>query len=226
MKPLLLALIFGVILMAGCMQNNDAGPTASPSVSVQATPTASVTATPSATTTPTASPSVAVLKCQVDSDCVTDGCSGQICRSKLDEPVMTTCEWREEYACYKKDGCLCQSGQCAWNAETIACVNGSGGSGQATVPVSSPAVPPQGESETFDASNMCVKLCQDEKNKGRNLSAGPCLSNEIIRNWVCDVAHDPRQDIDNQEQNTCPAFSSTANHFVEVDENCRVIAVE
>ena len=229
MKPVFLALLVGFVLLAGCVQNGStSSPTPSPqaSVSIQATPTASVTASIAATPTPSASPSPAVtaspsvtqLKCQVDSDCVTDGCSGQICRSKLDESVMTTCEWKEEYACYKKEGCLCQSGQCAWSAQTTACVQSASSNAN--------ALPPQGEGAAFEASRQCVGLCETEKAKGRNLSAGPCLSNQITPDWVCDVAHDPRQDVDNLEQNTCPAFGVTAQHFVEVDENCRVIFTE
>ena len=131
---------------------------------------------------------------------------------------MTTCEYKEEYACYKKEGCLCQSEKCAWSAETTACVKKASAT-------SASDVPPQGEGDAFDASNKCVKLCNQAKAEGRNLSAGPCLSNELFPNfpWVCDVAHDPRQDVDNLEQNTCPAFGVTAQHFVEVDENCRII---
>ena len=88
-------------------------------------------------------------------------------------------------------------------------------------------LPPEGESESFDASRKCVKLCEKARTDGRNLSAGPCLSNELFPNfpWVCDVAHKPRQDIDNLEGNTCAAFGKTADHFVEVDENCTVIDV-
>ena len=217
MKPAFFALLFGFFLVAGCLQNGSTSnptPALAPTALASPGPTASVSV--QATPTLQASPSVAQLKCQVDSDCVTDGCSGQICRSKLDEGVMTTCEYKEEYACYKPDGCLCQSGKCVWSAETTACV-------AKVSTASGSALPPQGEGESFDASRACVKLCENEKAKGRNFSAGPCLSDAVIKNWVCDVAHDPRQDVDNLEQNTCPAFGVTAQRFVEVDENCRII---
>jgi len=67
---------------------------------------------------------------------------------------------------------------------------------------------------------LCVQEC---KNLDQDLSNGPCLSNKIIDDWVCDVAHDPRQDIDNQQENQCPSFGTGAQHFVEVDENCELI---
>lgn len=59
---------------------------------------------------------------------------------------------------------------------------------------------------------------------GENLNNGPCLSNEIYADWVCDVAHDPREQIDNIPENQCPVFrEGKAHHFVEVDENCDFI---
>ncbi len=45
--------------------------------------------------------------------CFTSGCSGQICS---DQDVMSTCEWKPEYACYKQFGtCELQAGgKCGW----------------------------------------------------------------------------------------------------------------
>lgn len=54
-------------------------------------------------------------KCSSDYDCVTGGCSGQVCQSKFEEPVGTTCEWFE---CYDADkygvACRCVDGKCQW----------------------------------------------------------------------------------------------------------------
>lgn len=45
--------------------------------------------------------------------CYVGGCSGQVCSD--DPGVITTCEWREEYACYKLSVCERQaSGECGW----------------------------------------------------------------------------------------------------------------
>ncbi|MBI2530074.1 MAG: hypothetical protein HYW05_02945 [Candidatus Diapherotrites archaeon] len=73
------------------------------------------------------------------------------------------------------------------------------------------------------ASDKCTALCEIEKGKGTDLSAGPCLSNSAAEGWVCDVAHSPRAEIDNSPANQCPEFGKTASHFVEVDGNCRII---
>ncbi len=46
--------------------------------------------------------------------CVKGGCSGTVC-SPAGEEVMTTCEWREEYACYQDATCEVQpDGKCGW----------------------------------------------------------------------------------------------------------------
>ncbi len=45
--------------------------------------------------------------------CFVGGCSGQICSDQKD--IVSTCEYRAEYACYKTAKCERQtSGQCGW----------------------------------------------------------------------------------------------------------------
>ena len=55
------------------------------------------------------------------------------------------------------------------------------------------------------------------------MTNGPCLSNEIVEDWVCDVAHSPRQAVDDLPENQCPAYGDKASHFVEVDPDCNFI---
>ncbi len=76
------------------------------------------------------------------------------------------------------------------------------------------------------AKVKCIELCKSELVEGTNMSNGPCIGNPIpeMPNWVCDVAHSPRQDVDNQSENQCSVFrEGRASHFVEVDENCNFI---
>ncbi len=53
--------------------------------------------------------------CVSDSDCIATGCSGQVCWSKNEESLVTTCEWK---ACYRaKDygfECKCVNSKCQW----------------------------------------------------------------------------------------------------------------
>src|SRR3989344_2708790 len=54
--------------------------------------------------------------------CKVTGCSGQIC---AEEDVITTCEYRDEYACFKTAKCERQEdGKCGWipTEELVACL--------------------------------------------------------------------------------------------------------
>jgi len=54
--------------------------------------------------------------CSSDSECAVGGCTLQVCQSVHEEPVSTTCEWRE---CYNPElyglGCKCIASQCQWS---------------------------------------------------------------------------------------------------------------
>lgn len=73
------------------------------------------------------------------------------------------------------------------------------------------------------AKEKCIEACKTALATGQNLSPGPCLSNRIVDGWVCDVAHWPRQEVDNDAANQCPEFGETAKHFVEVNPECEFI---
>jgi hypothetical protein len=52
---------------------------------------------------------------------------------------------------------------------------------------------------------------------GVDMSRGPCLG-VIKPGWVADVAHDPREDVDDEPENQCAAYrEGDADHFVELD---------
>jgi hypothetical protein len=71
-----------------------------------------------------------------------------------------------------------------------------------------------------ELTQMAQKLFEQKKAEGLDMSDGPCLTNELIPGWVVDVAHDPRQPIDNQPENQCSAFrQGKAEHFIELDTN-------
>lgn len=81
---------------------------------------------------------------------------------------------------------------------------------------------------TEQARDGCIAACQDAMTEGRDLSNGPCLSNEIAPGWVCDVAHSPREPVDNLPENQCSAWREAYQrgeilHFVEVDPDCNFI---
>jgi hypothetical protein len=84
------------------------------------------------------------------------------------------------------------------------------------------------ESITQGVKSSCISLCNEELEKGTNLENGPCLSDNTpnwnIENWVCDVAHSPRENVDNLRENQCDDWhNKKASHFVEVYPNCEFI---
>lgn len=63
--------------------------------------------------------------------------------------------------------------------------------------------------------------------EGQDLNNGPCLSNDLMPDWVADVAHNPRQAIDNLPENQCSAYrEGKANHFVELDSDGNLIKAQ
>jgi hypothetical protein len=62
--------------------------------------------------------------------------------------------------------------------------------------------------------------------RGRDFADGPCLG-VVLENWVADVAHDPRQEVDDLPENQCEAYrSGEADHFVELDPEGELIRAE
>ena len=61
---------------------------------------------------------------------------------------------------------------------------------------------------------------------GTDFADGPCLG-LVLENWVADVAHDPRQEVDDLPENQCDAYrSGEADHFVELDPDGELIGAE
>ena len=62
-----------------------------------------------------------------------------------------------------------------------------------------------------------------------DLSAGPCLAERLpgLPDWVVDVAHDPRQAVDDQPVNQCARYrAGEAHHFVELDPDGELIRAQ
>jgi hypothetical protein len=62
-----------------------------------------------------------------------------------------------------------------------------------------------------------------------DLSAGPCLSESIpgLSDWAVDVAHDPRQAVDDQPANQCQSYrAGQTHHFVELSPDGQLIRAQ
>jgi hypothetical protein len=87
--------------------------------------------------------------------------------------------------------------------------------------------PSQGDQDRAVAEAM--KAYKEAKASGTNLSRGPCIAEELpgLPDWVADVAHDPRQPIDDDPANQCRRFrEGEAHHFVELDTSGALIRVQ
>lgn len=65
--------------------------------------------------------------------------------------------------------------------------------------------------------------------EGTDLSRGPCIADPLpgMSDWVADIAHDPRQDVDDEQENQCEEYrSGDADHFVELDPRGNLIRAE
>lgn len=84
------------------------------------------------------------------------------------------------------------------------------------------------QEQTETAKLECTKMCTDYKST-ISYEEGPCLSDAYgfkLDDWVCDIAHKPRIEIDDDKENQCKKFvNGNANHFVELDENCSLIRI-
>lgn len=65
-----------------------------------------------------------------------------------------------------------------------------------------------------------------EKQMGTDFSNGPCLTNDLMQDWVADTVHSPRIEVDDQPQNQCRAYlEGRAHHFVELDIDGNLVRV-
>ena len=61
------------------------------------------------------------------------------------------------------------------------------------------------------------------------LDDGPCIAEQLpgLDDWVVDIAHDPRQDVDDDPANQCQRYrDGEASHFVELTPEGELIRAE
>jgi Tfp pilus assembly protein PilP len=79
------------------------------------------------------------------------------------------------------------------------------------------------------AVNEAMAAYRQAKADGTNLSRGPCIAEQLpgLADWVADVAHDPRQPVDDVPANQCRRFrNGQAHHFVELDTSGNLIRAQ
>jgi hypothetical protein len=68
------------------------------------------------------------------------------------------------------------------------------------------------------AIEAAQKIFSEKRAAGDDMADGPCLADAIIPGWAADVAHSPRQTVDDLPVNQCQSFrDGKVSHFVELD---------
>jgi hypothetical protein len=71
------------------------------------------------------------------------------------------------------------------------------------------------------------RVFAEEQAKGTDFSNGPCIAEEVIDDWSVDIAHDPRDEIDDRPENQCQFYrDGQTNHFVELAPDGKVLRVK
>ncbi|MFL5870119.1 MAG: hypothetical protein ACJ75R_03500 [Solirubrobacterales bacterium] len=86
---------------------------------------------------------------------------------------------------------------------------------------------PAGERDP--AISAAMDAYDQAKAKGVDFTDGPCIAESLpgLDDWVADVAHDPRTDVDDQASNQCRRYrDGQASHFVELTPEGELIRAE
>lgn len=78
------------------------------------------------------------------------------------------------------------------------------------------------------AIKECMNVCNKAVAIGTILKDGPCLSEEIVKGWACDVSNKPKiRIIDNNKKNQCQNYyKNIVPHQVVVSTKCEFISAK
>jgi hypothetical protein len=80
-----------------------------------------------------------------------------------------------------------------------------------------------------DKAIAAAKFLYAGKASSLDLSKGPCLAESLpgLSDWAVDIAHDPRQPVDDQPANQCQShIDGQTHHFVELTPSGQLIRAE
>jgi len=83
--------------------------------------------------------------------------------------------------------------------------------------------------ERQGAIEAAMRVFDQKQASGTDFADGPCISESLpgFGDWVADVAHDPRQPVDDESANQCGRYrDGGARHFVELTPQGRLIRAE
>jgi hypothetical protein len=75
------------------------------------------------------------------------------------------------------------------------------------------------QSERSQAVGQAIVAFHKVEASGQDLSRGPCIAEHLpgLDDWAADIAHDPRQPVDDHPANQCSSYrDGQTHHFVEL----------
>ena len=85
------------------------------------------------------------------------------------------------------------------------------------------------DGEREQAIAQAQEAYDQARTSGTNLADGPCIAESLtgLSDWVADIAHDPREDVDDDPANQCRRYrDGEASHFVELTPEGELIRAE
>jgi Flp pilus assembly protein TadD len=86
-----------------------------------------------------------------------------------------------------------------------------------------------GSSDQAKAIAEAMTALQKAQSQGQNLSGGPCIEQHLpgLPDWAADIAHNPRQPVDDQPANQCQSYrDGQTHHFVELTPTGQLIRAQ
>jgi len=78
-----------------------------------------------------------------------------------------------------------------------------------------------------DLVQQAQQIYFQKKAQKVDFTNGPCISDNLASSYVVDIAHEPRQAIDDLPENQCPAFlSGKIKHFIELNPEGNLIRIQ
>ncbi len=135
-----------------------------------------------------------ITRSKVSRECKVGGCAGQLCLNASDEDIYSTCEWREEYACYKNAVCELQSnGLCGWTQtdELASCLNKSTNLPNLSPTHAAESEPPSAYPTPTDCSTQVVDGDIQSTCDQKPACTLQCASNQVLtQNCTCEPIED------------------------------------
>ena len=85
------------------------------------------------------------------------------------------------------------------------------------------------DADRNQAISAAIAAYKEARAHGADLSSGPCIAERLpgLDDWVTDIAHDPREDVDNRAENQCQRYrGGEASHFVELTPEGELISAQ